>query len=71
METTGCGFHIVNIWLVHLTRSLISLVNDNHLDSNLKEILVYVYLGSISTQKLYRVSGKQSKTRLDVAFCGI
>ena len=26
---------------------LISLVNDNHADSNLKEILVYVYFGSI------------------------
>ena len=29
------------------TRSLISLVNDNHVDNNLKEILVCVYLGSI------------------------
>ena len=27
--------------------SLISLVNDNHVDNNLKEILVYVYFGSI------------------------
>ena len=26
---------------------MISLVNDNHMDNNLKEILVYVYLGSI------------------------
>ena len=29
------------------TRALMSLVNDNHVDNNLKEILVYVYLGSI------------------------
>ena len=28
-------------------RGLISLVNDNHVDSSLKEILVYVYLSSI------------------------
>ena len=26
---------------------LISLVNDNHMDNSLKEILVYVYFGSI------------------------
>ena len=29
------------------TRGLISLVNDNHVDNNLKESLMYVYLGSI------------------------
>ena len=28
-------------------RGLISLVNDNHVDNNFKEILVYIYLGSI------------------------
>ena len=28
-------------------RGLISLVNHNHVDNNLKEILVYVYFGSI------------------------
>ena len=28
-------------------RGLISLVNDNHVDNKLKDILVYVYLGSI------------------------
>ena len=28
------------------TRALISLVNNNHMDNNLKEILVYVYLCS-------------------------
>ena len=42
-ETTGCGLHIVNIWLVSLTHSLISLVDDNHMDSKLKEILVSIY----------------------------
>ena len=31
----------MNIWLVRL--GLISLVNDNHMDNNLKEILVYIY----------------------------
>ena len=29
------------------THSLISVVNDNHVNNNLKEILVYVYFGSI------------------------
>ena len=43
--TTGCGFHIVINWLVQLTGGLISLVNDNHLDNSLKEILVYIYFG--------------------------
>ena len=47
IETTGCGFHITDNWLVHLTHSLISLVNDNHMDNSLKEILVYVCFGSI------------------------
>ena len=28
-------------------RDLLSLVNDDHVDNNLKEILVYVYFGSI------------------------
>ena len=51
-ETTVCGFHIVNIWLVHLTRGLISLVTDNHVDNILKEILVYVYLGWIVKSRL-------------------
>ena len=37
----------MNDWLVHLMCSLISLVKDNHVDNNLKEILVYVYFGSI------------------------
>ena len=31
-------FHIVNNWLVRLTGSLTLLVNDNHMDNNLKEI---------------------------------
>ena len=29
------------------TRGLFSLVNDIHVDTNLKEILLYVYFGSI------------------------
>ena len=33
------------------TRSLISLVNDNHVDNNLKDILGYVYFGSIVTNR--------------------
>ena len=31
-----------------MTRGLISLVSDNHVGNNLKEILVYVYYGSIN-----------------------
>ena len=42
-ETTGFEFHIINNWLVHLMHGLISLVNDNTVDNNLNEILVYVY----------------------------
>ena len=34
----------MNYWLVRLARGLISLVNDNHVDNDLKVILVYVYL---------------------------
>ena len=41
-ETTGCGFHIVNNGMVCMTPGLISLVNDNHVDNNLKKMLVYV-----------------------------
>ena len=41
-ETTGCEFHIVDIWLIRLKRGLILLVNYNHVDNNLKEILVHV-----------------------------
>ena len=45
LETTGYGFDIMISCLVHLMHSLISLVNDNHMDNNLKEILVFVYFG--------------------------
>ena len=38
------------------TRSLISLVNDNHVDNNNKEILVYVYFGSILNNLHKKVS---------------
>ena len=50
------------------TRCLTSLVNDNHVDNNIKEILVYAYFGSIvnyrprrgETQRLslIRLTGK-------------
>ena len=33
------------------TRGLISLVNDNHVANNRKEILVYVYFGSIVNKR--------------------
>ena len=42
-ETTGGGFHILKNWLVHQTLPLISLVNNNHMANNLKEILLYYY----------------------------
>ena len=34
------------------TRGLISVVNDSHVDNSLKEILVYVYNGSIVNNRL-------------------
>ena len=34
-------------WLDHLMCGLISLVSDNHMDNNLKEILADVYFGLI------------------------
>ena len=34
----------MNNWLVPRTHGLISLVNDNHVDNSLKDILVYVYI---------------------------
>ena len=36
----------MSICFVRLTRSLISLVNDNHVDNYLKEIIAFVYYGS-------------------------
>ena len=41
----------MNNYLARLTRGLISLVNDNHVDNTLKEILVYIYLVSIVKPK--------------------
>ena len=38
----------MNSWLVHLMNGLISLVSDNHMDSKLKEILIYVNFGLIT-----------------------
>ena len=37
------------------TRGLISLVNENHVDNNLKEILVYVYSGWIVNNRPKKV----------------
>ena len=39
--------HFRNKMCLNQRRGLILLVNDNHVDNNLKEILVYVYFGSI------------------------
>ena len=41
----------MNIWLVRPTCDLISLVNDNHVDNNLRENLVYAYSGSIANNR--------------------
>ena len=43
-ENSKILINIVNNWLVRLTHDLISLVNDNHVDNNLKVIWVYVWL---------------------------
>ena len=58
------GFHIVYIWLVPLTLFfiiIISLVNENHVDNNFKEILMFVYYGS--TQKLHSAGMFLTKTK--------
>ena len=72
-EDNRLSVYIEKNWLVRLTRRLISLVNNNHV----KEVLVYVYIGSQSTKKVdsadfhevafvkYIISSsKQSKTIL-------
>ena len=68
-ETTGYGFHIANIWLVRLMVGLISLVNDNHVNNNLKEILVYIYSGSIvnNPPKNRKMSGTQCRSWLSLS----
>ena len=40
------------------TCGLISLVNDNHVDNDLKEILVYIYYGSIVNNRSQNLSFK-------------
>ena len=47
---------IIMKWLVRQTRGFISLVNDNHVDKNIKEILVSVFFGSIVNNRLKNVS---------------
>ena len=48
-----CGFHIVNLLFgPSRTDGLISLVNDNYVDNNLKEIWCMNTLSKLSTQKL-------------------
>ena len=42
----------MNNWLVRLTSGFISLVNDNHMDNNSKEISVYMYLWSVVNNRL-------------------
>ena len=43
------------------TRDLISLVNNYHVDNNLKEILEYVYLGSVNPKTSYRWHSQYEK----------
>ena len=42
-------------WSVRQMRAFISLVNDNHVDKNLKEISVSVFFGSIVNNRLKNV----------------
>ena len=46
-------------------RGLTSLVNDNHVDNNLNEILVYVYSGSIVNTLHQTLSKHLSVLRFD------
>ena len=48
------GFHIVNNLLVRLTRGLISLVNDNHVDNYLKNSFVYVYVHLVGCKRRFK-----------------
>ena len=63
-ETTGCGLISVKNWLVRTMHGLISLVNDNHVDNNLKEILVYVCFGSIVNVRMQSTQKYKYTTRL-------
>ena len=47
----------MNSWLVHLMNGLISFVSDNHMDSKLKEILIYVNFGLIN--QIFQVGQKE------------
>ena len=46
LGTIGCGFHIVNNWLVRPMQALISLVNDNQ-TITIGTPFLYVYFGAI------------------------
>ena len=53
----------------HLTRGLITLVNDNHMDNYLKDILAFVYHGYIANSRpnesTKMVLGNKKKSRND------
>ena len=55
LETTGCGFHNVSNWLGRLTRGVISLLNGNHVDNNLKAVLITIY------PKIWRAGAHQQR----------
>ena len=46
----------------------ISLVNDNHVDNNLKEILMFVYYGLIVNSRPKNIS-RQEKAVIKLCFC--
>ena len=41
-----------------------SLVNYNHVDNNLKKILVYIYFGTIANNRPKKASGKSRSSRI-------
>ena len=51
-ETTNSRFYILNNWFDRLTRGLILLVTDNHMDNNINEFFVYVYNHTINPKSL-------------------
>ena len=46
-------------------RGLVSLVNDNHVDNNLKEIFIYVYFGSIVNNRSQNIPSYMRPTQSD------
>ena len=47
-------------------RSLISLVKDNHMYNNLKEIFAYVYFGSIVNNRLKNEQNEENDSTLEM-----